>query len=361
MAESTAVAQVSKAQLVKSYITENIGAVKEALPRVGLTPEALTRTALSQIYKNPLLLECDKTSLMRSIVEAASLGLSFSLGRAYLVPFRNKVKNKQTGVETWRMEAQLMPGYLGLADIARRSGEVSSITTQAVYQGDDFKYEFGLERDVLQHKPTTEPDDAKLTHAYAIVRFKDGGYQLVVMTKKQIDAIRKRSKSSEFGPWKTDYAAMAKKTVIKQVLKLCPASIELIRAIGLDNAVETGEAQALGAEIFGEDDVIEVQAESDEPKPSKTATVKDALKGAKQTATSAVDDVPDDRSTLLSDIGKLWPRIWKKTAEADIEVSAATGGKLQSLAQLEADGTVEQVEQVLNHFRIVADEKGVER
>jgi recombination protein RecT len=133
---SEALVKRERVEEIRAYITKNTHAVKEALPRVGLTPEALTRTALSCIYKNPTLLQCEKTSLMRSIVEAAALGLSFHLGRAFLVPYRNTKMD--------RMEAQLIPGYLGLADIARRSGEVSSINAQAVYAGDEFDYEFAL-------------------------------------------------------------------------------------------------------------------------------------------------------------------------------------------------------------------------
>lgn len=366
-----AVARVSKAMEVKQYIEQNKNSMAAVLPKVGLTPEALTRTALSQIYKNPVLLDCDRTSLLRAIVEAAALGLSFSLGRAYLVPFKNKVKGRNGQPDRYRMEAQLMPGYLGLADIARRTGEISSITSQCVYDGDEFQYEFGLERDVLHHKPLTEPLDVKLTHAYAIVRFKDGGYQLVVMTKKQIDAIRKRSKSAESGPWVTDYGPMAKKTVIKQVLKLCPASIELVRAIAMDNAVETGERPDIGAGVFDDgEDFIDIEPEEvdDAPPPpaSKTETVKEALKSAKKdakakaAAASGGDEPPPpdtERNDLLMTIGQLWPTLWKREKEADIEVSAATGGKLQSIAHLEASGTVDQLKQVLTHFRVILDER----
>lgn len=332
--QSTALTVRAKAQSVKAYIQSNLAAVKDALPRIGLTPEAVTRTALSQIYKTPALLDCDRGSLMKSIVEAASLGLSFNLGRAWLVPFRNKKKN--------RTEAQLIPGYQGLADIARRSGEIKSINAQAVYDGDKFEYEFGLESDVLEHKPLAEPDPAKLINVYAIVRFKDGGYQVIVLTRKQVEGVRKRSKAADSGPWVTDYEQMAIKTAVKRVLKLCPASVEMARAIELDNAAENAEPQSLAAEIFTEEeDVIDItpgDSAGEETPQSKTATVAEALKKTRKTAEKAVvAEAGGEAPQPGSEYDQQWVNTataiesaCKTKAIADIEVSAATGGKYQS-------------------------------
>ncbi|GEM_PF-1259697 len=370
---SKALTVADKALAVKTYIEKNSAAIAQALPRIGLTPEALTRTALSQIYRNPTLMECDKTSLMRSIVEAASLGLSFSLGRAYLVPYRNNKKN--------RMEAQLIPGYLGLADIARRSGEVASITAQAVYKGDEFNYEFGLERDELHHKPVSDPDDANLTHVYAIVRFKNnGGYQVVVMTRKQVESIRKRSKSASNGPWVTDYAAMAKKTVIKQVLKLCPASIDLMRAIDLDERHDAGKPQSLAPEVFGDDDTIDVEPSSDtetaaaapaeeqapaaEQQPrTRTQTVKDALTKAKKTGdkVATAQDDGETRAAQWDATYNVLTRVARSHAEADVEISAATGGRIQSIDKLKSEGTIADLKAVETHLLAIAGERESEQ
>lgn len=230
---------------VKAFVYKNMKSIEEALPRVGLTPEAVARTALSQIYRNPQLGVCDQVSIMRAIIEAASLGLSFALGRGYLVPFNNKHRDPVTGRESWRMEAQFMPGYQGLIDLVRRSAQVKTVVARAVYEGDEFSYSVGLNDDGFKHIAIAEPDPAKLTHTYCIIRFLDGGYQFEVLTRKQIDAVRARSKAKDSGPWVTDYALMAIKTVVKRTTKLCPASIELARAIEMDNAAETGEKQDL--------------------------------------------------------------------------------------------------------------------
>ena len=50
------------------------------------------------------------------------------------------------------------------------------------------------------------------------------------MPKYKIDEHRKRSKSSGYGPWVTDYEEMAKKTVFRSIFKWLPISIETIAA-----------------------------------------------------------------------------------------------------------------------------------
>lgn len=347
MAEATtaAVSVRQKADTVKAFIFQNVSQIKDALPRIGVTPDALARAAYSQILKNPVLLDCDKGSLMKAIIEAAQLGLTFNLGRAYLVPYRNNKAN--------RTDVQLIPGYLGLLDIARRSGEIASVSARAVYEGDAFSYRFGLEKDELNHDPLTEPDPKRLTHVYAIVRFKSGGYQVVVMTRKQVEAVRLRSKAKDSGPWVTDYEAMSIKTVLKRVLKLCPASIELVKALDLDNAAEQGEPQHLATEyglLADDDDVIDVPAtETDEEKPTKTATVKDALSQAKKNANQQERDEQWGRTMTALE------NVTRNEAEADVAVSEATGGKLQSKASL-IGASIEQLKQVETHCKILADE-----
>jgi len=257
----------AKVVSVSEYVKTNTAAIQEALPNIGLTAEAVARTALSQIYRNPQLQLCDHVSLMRSIIEAASLGLSFALGRAYLVPFNNRVKGKGGQPDTWRLEAQFMPGYQGLVDLVRRSASVKTVIAEAVYEGDKFTFKRGLDTDEFMHEPLTEPDDSKLTHTYCLIRFNDGGYQIAVLTKKQIDKVRARSKSKDSGPWVTDYARMAIKTSVKLCTKLCPASIELSRAIELDNQAEMGERQQLtaGSDFMGGQAQIEGEVEEREP------------------------------------------------------------------------------------------------
>lgn len=206
----------------------------------------ISRIAIMCVHKTPALQGCTVESVFRAVMQAAELGLEpgSALGEAYLVPYGK--------------DCTLIPGYRGLITLARRSGEVQSVTAHCVYEGDDFHYRFGLDAQIDHVPADTDRDPVKMTHAYCVIKLKDGGLIYDVMTKKEIDAIRKRSKASNNGPWVSDYAEMARKTVVKRTLKYAPMSVEMSRAIALDTAIETGDTSLLAefSEFAVSDDEI---------------------------------------------------------------------------------------------------------
>lgn len=211
-----------------------------ALPR-HLSVDRLLRVAMTSIRNNPRLLDCTQESIFACILGCAQLGLEPEpfLGQAYLVPYRKKVKGPG-GKESYRMEAQLIPGYRGYIALARRSGEVKSVTSQVVYEKDQFKMSYGLV-EVLEHIPV-EGDRGNPKGAYVIFRYKDGSYSFDYMSKADIEKIRARSKSPVGGPWDTDWAEMAKKTVIRRHIKLVPLSVEIAQAVATEEYLQAGGA-----------------------------------------------------------------------------------------------------------------------
>jgi recombination protein RecT len=209
--------------------------IARVLPKVGITAERITSVMFNAFSTTPKLLECDPTSLFKSLIQCASLGLepNTALGQAYLIPFNNKKEN--------RVDVQLIIGYKGFLGLARRSGELQSISSQCVYEGDVFEFELGTSEH-LKHIPKGETDNKKITHAYAVAHFKSGGYAFEVMTKSQIDKIRSGSKAGNYGPWKDHYPQMARKTAIRRLMNYLPLSIEDIqRAVAIDGQNEAGK------------------------------------------------------------------------------------------------------------------------
>jgi recombination protein RecT len=193
--------------------------ISQVLPK-HVSPDRLTRIAINVIRTNPKLLECNLPSLMGGVMEAAKLGLEPGMmGQCYLIPFNNK--RAQT------TEAQFIIGYRGLIDLVRRSGQVSTISAQTVYQNDVFTFEYGLE-DKLVHKPVLTDRGAPIAY-YAIAKMKDGGYNFLVMSKQDIEKHRDSfSKAKNYGPWVEHFDEMAKKTVLRALIKYLPISIEYL-------------------------------------------------------------------------------------------------------------------------------------
>ena len=162
------------------------------------------------------------------------------MGQSYLILF----KNNKLGTT----ECQFQIGYKGLIELARRSGQIETIVANEVCENDTFEYEYGFE-EKLVHKPMIKGERGQAYAYYAYATLKDGGRAFVVMSKADIDRIRTTYSKAKYGsPWETEYNAMAKKTVIKQLMKYLPVSIELIEKF---NADETQKVE-VKAEKTGE-------------------------------------------------------------------------------------------------------------
>jgi len=199
---------------------------KKALP-AQVDAGRFVRVATTTIRTNKALQRCTPQSLLGALMVSAQLGLEpgTPLGQAYLVPYGSEVT--------------FIIGYRGLIELAMRSGRIASIRADAVYVGDEFTWELGLNPTIV-HKPYADDrDDAnKITHVYAVARFTDGtDPSFVVLTRSQVDAVMKRSKASGSGPWKTDWEAMALKTAVRRLAKWLPLTIEAQRAVALDERV----------------------------------------------------------------------------------------------------------------------------
>lgn len=228
------------------------GEISRCLPK-HLTTERMTRIALTELRKNPKLQECEPMSFIAAIMQASQLGLEPGvLGSCYLIPFNNK----QKGI----VECNFMPGYRGFIDLARRSGQIVSLVSRAVYSNDVFEYEFGLTEN-LTHKPSMD-DPGELVAVYAVATLKDGGHQFDVMSRKQVDKIRDGSQGKNHGPWVTHYEEMAKKTVLRKLFKWLPCSVEMQKVVSLDEMQEQGrqDIKSAASEEFDMSFTIEGEA-----------------------------------------------------------------------------------------------------
>lgn len=195
-------------------------AIAAALPK-HLTPERFIRTAITATMRTPKLLQCSQESLFQCLLDLSAYGLEPDGRRAHLIPYGTV--------------CTLIIDYKGIAELVRRSGDVSYIHADAVYPGDEWSYAFGSNAH-LNHKPNfNRPETDKPFCFYSFVKLKDGSEDFVVMSTQQVDRIRKRSKAQSNGPWVTDYDEMGKKTAFRNHSKWLPLSSDV------RNAIEHGE------------------------------------------------------------------------------------------------------------------------
>lgn len=218
-------------QTIKDYINAMSGEIAKALPQV-MTPERFTRIALSAVSNTPKLGSCTPQSFLGAMMNAAQLGLepNTPLGQAYLIPFENRKK----GIT----ECQFQIGYKGLIDLAYRSGEVKMIDAQTVYENDEFEYELGIDP-VLKHKPA-RTNRGNPIYFYATFKLTNGGQGFQVMSIEDVqEHAKKYSKTYNNGPWQTNFEEMAKKTVLKKLLKYAPLKTEFVKQVTSDETIKT--------------------------------------------------------------------------------------------------------------------------
>ena len=245
----TTVAPVpAKPSTVRTLLLDKQQEILAALPK-HITPAHFIRVVLTAVQRNPKLADRTPMSFLGAVLQCAQLGLvpDGFLGQAYLIPYENRKRKPPV------LEVQFQCGYRGLITLARRSGEISNMGADVVYEKDQFKQIRGLSPSV-DHVPFEgDGDPGALTYVYAWYRLKDGGYDLAVLNRRQVQALRERSQAYRTGmqygrkdsPWFTDEAWMYKKTAIKQLLKLAPLSVDIQRAAGLDDAADAGLPQDL--------------------------------------------------------------------------------------------------------------------
>ena len=311
-------------------------------------PADMDSSRVLQIYYNvvsasPELQDCSAQSLIKVILFGSQLGLSFDphLRQAWIVAYG---KN-----------ATMIVGYKGLEKLVIQSGYADAIDAVTVYENDEFDIEEG-QTPKLFHKPNYFKDRGAKIGVYARAFRPNGTIRFRFVPWSEIEKHRNAGASRNSPAWKNWDEEMAEKTAIRILCKRLPQNEKtqaLHRLVSADELSESApEKQALG--LIDADDILEGEIEESEQKQTKTATIKETLKTAKKSAASAADSL-DPRQDILVKINAAAVALFKSQAEADVEVSAALGGRIQSVASLDEHATTDDLKAVLTHFSGIAD------
>ena len=228
--------------------------VAKALPNAD-DASRFMRCVITACNKNPKLWDCTPASVASVILQAAQWGLMPDGHHAHLIPYGN--------------DATLQFDYKGILALVMRSGEVAHIHADIVCQNDKYRFNLGK---VEEHVVDLSKDRGEAYAVYAMVRFKDGETAAIQMSKAEVEAIRKASRSGSSGPWATYPMEMWKKTAFKRLAKWLPRlPRDVQEAIRKDNEAEYGHRTVEG-----------------QPVQPAAEAVKEAVKKAKATEAETI-------------------------------------------------------------------------
>ena len=239
-------AEMRPKEQIAHLLDQKKNELAKMLPKT-LSIDRLLKVAQIAATTTPALAKCDVPSLVGAIGQCAQMGLEPNtvLGHAYLVPFNTKRKDAN-GSERWVNSVQVIIGYKGLIDLARRSGQIVSIAAHEVCKNDHFELVYGLD-EKLNHTPDMG-ERGDVIGFYAVAKLKDGGHCFEFMSLHQVLQIQAGADAKNKYPskvWKEHFIEMGRKTVIRRLAKYLPLSIEFQTAVALDGMAETGKDQCL--------------------------------------------------------------------------------------------------------------------
>lgn len=259
---------------VAAFFNQNKATLQAVLPK-HVSPDRMLKIAMGALRTTPKLMNCTVESLFGAIVQCSQLGLepNTPMGHVYLIPFDKKAKQGNQWVVV-RTDVQIIIGYKGMLDLARRSGQIVSIAAHEVCENDEFEYSYGLD-EKLHHVPAMT-DRGEIIAFYAVAKLKDQGHCFEVMSRAQVDEIRNTSQGYKTAtqykktdtPWIANYPEMGRKTVTRRLFKWLPMSIEMATAAALDGVAEVGLDQGLDNVLTGEFTIEEPNDSQPEQQPA---------------------------------------------------------------------------------------------
>jgi len=229
---------------IPELIKQSVGELGKALPK-HMSAERLVRIALTTLRINPELYKCTPESFLAALFQSAQLGLEPNIeGQAYILPFNNK--RKINGEWKTLKEAQFQVGYKGYAELFYRHEKAMALDMQKVCANDTFDYALGTEA-YIKHKPHPT-DRGETVGFYAVATLVNGAKLFKYMSKTECMEhgqkyskcfSRKDNKFYDYTPWNTNPDAMCMKTVLMQLMKLLPKSVEIQRILAMDETIKT--------------------------------------------------------------------------------------------------------------------------
>ena len=186
--------------------------------------ERFAKMALIALSKNEKLAQAPWALLLLELVSCARMGLIPDGNEATITTFWNKKK----GIN----QPQLMPMIQGLMKIAERSEKVKSIAAHLVYSNEVFWIKRDYEGMKFEHESCLTGDRGDCIGVYAVAYMRDAPTEIEFMNKDEVEVVRAKAIS---GAWGAFWGEMAKKTVMRRLIKRLPKNPHLDEFVEVDN------------------------------------------------------------------------------------------------------------------------------
>lgn len=233
-------------------------------------------SVISVANGNPQLRNAEPMSIIGAAMVAATMQLQVipTLGQCYIIPYGKK--------------AQFQVGYLGLLQLCQRSGQFKKILAAPVHEGeyvsgDEFDEEYVFDKKQKKSdKVIGYMAKFELLNGFTKVDYWD-----IEKVKAHATKFSQAFRAGFNSPWKSDFDAMAQKTVLKSILKFAPKSIEMQNVVTFDQSVintNTSDVQNLDIDAFAPEYVDNIESEKKENIAAKAseAAKADAAKKEEQ-------------------------------------------------------------------------------
>ncbi len=242
-------------------------------------------SVVSAVQINPKLAACTNGTILTSALQGEALQLAPSpqLGQFFMVPYEKKGKVNGKW-ETVAIEAQFQLGWKGYVQLAVRSGQYRKIVVSEIKKGECVYNPITEEIALTPIMNPSDRENAETIGYYAMFELMNGFRKEMYTPKERMELHAKKyssayrydlDKNKNSSAWTTDFDAMAKKTMIRQLIgKWGIMSVEMQQAYEKDMAVieEDGNVRYVDNDVTVEEQVHQdiVQNANSIPFPGTT-------------------------------------------------------------------------------------------
>ena len=239
------------------------------------------KTAIITLYNTAdSLRRCSPTGIIQAGLNSVKYNfpLDNNLGFCYVVPYKGY--------------AQFQIGWRGYVQLAQRTGQYLCINVTEVKEGEYLGFDIASGRPRLG-EPAENREALPDVGYLAYFKLLNGAEYYYYQTRQQIEAFKNRySPAANCGPWISNFSEMAKKTVLKHLLKnFGPLTSEVASALKADSLNYQGNK--CGYDVPNLQTEIVLPTLKADEEPDKTASEVEQIEASAEAVAPVSETTPE--------------------------------------------------------------------